>query len=163
MKSQAVLSFKKVLGLLFVLSLLALFIFPSGASANKHKSDTQNISGVTVIKGIIRDTDNKKVHKATVQVTCNGFTRTFTTGNGIYFVTFNQSECGNNSNVVVSASKGNESGSASKVIHGRGPIITANINATVMNVAVPEFSTYTMTLAVAMCAGAYLIFRKRFI
>lgn len=158
MKSQAVFLLYKVIGAVLLTSLLLLSIGSDTAFASP------NTPIVTVVEGNIVDTNGNKVSGAQGYVTCNGFTKSFSAEGGAYFVRFIKSECPHNSTVIVSASKGDMSGSVSQVVKSTDPAEVMTMNVTLMqNVAVPEFSTYTMTLAVAMCAGAYLIFRKRFI
>ncbi len=111
------------------------------------------------VHGVVRDSANKKVAGANVNVSCNGNILNATTNSlGFYNVQFNNTgDCKKDDLVTVSASKDSEAGSNSKNMNR----VQININVKMSAVSVPEFDFSTGTLAVAASAGIFAYLKKK--
>ena len=100
------------------------------------------------------------VKHATVEVTCDGTTKTtHTNASGAYLVTFAAKKCPAGSTVTVDASKGGVgSGSNSGTV---SPYDTDKLNVGIVNVAIPEMGYATGALALVGATGAVVALRRR--
>jgi hypothetical protein len=104
------------------------------------------------------------VDGANVDVTCNSVLKSTTSASdGVYYVTFNESEgCGVGSEVLVNASKNELKGSDSGIIKSIDGPIEMDCNLGVVNVVlIPEFGTVIGIVTAISALGIFFVVRRK--
>jgi len=111
------------------------------------------------VAGTVSNSSGVPVSGANVSVNCDGYILTQTTsGGGGYQVSFDAGKCPDSSTAVVTATKGNASGTKSGEIYN----LTSTINLAIVNVSfVPELGVITGIAAVTLGGGAFLVIRRQ--
>jgi hypothetical protein len=115
----------------------------------------------TMVTGVIYGSDlSSPISGADVTVVCNENTQTTTSNSdGTYFVFFSQSQCSEDDIAMVTAVKGEASGSNSGVVHDG---VIGSLDVAVVNVPlVPEFGPIAGVLTVLGAVGTFFVIRKK--
>lgn len=140
---------------LSLLTALSLLSTPAFAS-EKHE--------ITAVAGTIKDSSNNPVDHATVTVTCNGHTKTTHTNSiGFYGVAFHNHNCTDGDTLTVTADKAGVGSSSSTGTVGehdndQGRV---DLDLSLVNFSIPEFSTLLGSTAFIGSLGSFLLLKKK--
>jgi len=111
------------------------------------------------VTGTVYGPGNTTISGATVTVTCNSVTEpsVFSDIDGSYYVIFNETDCGYNTPVTVSAVKGSESGTNTGLTCANAE--DCEIPVALVDVSIPEFGV--IAGAFALLAGIGIVAYRR--
>lgn len=139
------------IGILAILILAGLGIFANGAMAI-------TVPTPTVVAGIVYESDNiTPVPGASVEIECDGATGSATSiGDGSYTVNFTGTSCDVGDTAYVTATKDEQSGTASGLVNDWIVVRVA-----VVNVSIPEFGAIAGITTILASGISFLVIRKR--
>lgn len=118
-------------------------------------------SAQTIVAGTIYNSDySQTIPGATVEVTCDGnVNSTLSLSDGTYAITYNSTECHENSTLTVFAQKGSMTGTKTGEVHDS---VIMGWDLAVVNVPlVPEFGFFVGVLTIAGALIVFFVVRRR--
>jgi hypothetical protein len=149
---------KKIISLFSFSVLLAVATFsPASAFAA-----TPTITNVT---GVVKDGNGNPLSGVTVTATCNGISHsTASVANGSYQILFSEADnCVVPNTVTITGTKGSNAGGGSAQVHLQKNLGTVDLDFSVVNFAVPEYTTMLAFVAGLVSLGSYLALKKRIV
>lgn len=118
---------------------------------------------ITNVTGVVKDGNGNPAGGANVTAMCNNVSHSTTAQlNGSYQILFSTADnCTSSDTVSVTGSKGGSSGGASGQVHLQKNLGSVDLDFSVVNFSVPEFTTILGMIAGFTTLGGYLALRKR--
>jgi hypothetical protein len=118
---------------------------------------------ITNVTGVVKDGNGNPDAGVDVTATCNGISHSTTSvANGSYQIIFSTADnCTTADTVSITGTKGGNSGGGSAQVHLQKNLGTVNLNFSVVNFSVPEFTTMLGFIAGITALGGYLALRKK--